>query len=271
MAKFSLMNTTTTVGAAVGSFSVSTITYGTPNALTATVAPSSGNTPPLPVRSISTTAAPILAPLQRKPSPERTQTSTLATAPNQLQVIQANLGIHTIIANYSPGSAFNGSTGTLAGGLQVAPAPLTITATTNTKTYDSTTTATALPTVSGLDRGHFLGSIFTVDSADAITVAGAEVWVGGGPNTSDISIFGTDGMFVRTLSTGASAAAIAVVAGQVWVGGGTNTSGISVFGNDGTFLKTIPTVILADAITVVGAEVWARRRSQHVRHFHLRY
>ena len=58
-------------------------------------------------------------------------------------------------------------------------------------------------------------------------MVGAQVWVGGGPNTSDISIFGTDGMFVRTLSTGASAAAIAVVAGQVWVGGGTNTSGIS--------------------------------------------
>jgi sugar lactone lactonase YvrE len=68
----------------------------------------------------------------------------------QLQVIQANGGVHTITAAYSPGTGFNGSTGTLVGGLKVSPAPLTITATANTKTYDSTASATAIPTVSGL-------------------------------------------------------------------------------------------------------------------------
>ena len=75
---------------------------------------------------------------------------TLVTTPNQLQVILANGGVHTITAIYAPGNGFNGSTGTLGGGLIVTPAPLTITATTNTKTYDSTTTAAAIPTVSGL-------------------------------------------------------------------------------------------------------------------------
>ena len=131
----------------------SSIVYGTPVIFTAIVTPSGGTTNPtgtidfvdvsdnnLDLGSVSGT-----------PGSGNTETFILpATGVNTLQVLQAGGGVHTIAAVYSSNSGFDTSTGTLAGGLQITPAPLTFTATANTKTYDSTTSAAAIPTVSGL-------------------------------------------------------------------------------------------------------------------------
>ncbi len=88
----------------------------------------------------------------RTPGTQTANTTTfvLTLTPNQLQVLQASGGVHTITAFYTDGTSFLGSSTTLAGGLTVRPAPLTITSKTNTKVYDGTTSAATLPTVSGL-------------------------------------------------------------------------------------------------------------------------
>ncbi len=142
------VSTTTTVSA-----NTSTAVYGTPVTLTATVSPATGTTAPTAGSVDFMDGTTDLGAISTETVSGGNAVFTLVTTPKQLQVIQANGGVHTITATYSPGSGFNGSTGTLAGGVKVTPAPLTITATTNTKTYDSTTTAAALPTVAGLVSG----------------------------------------------------------------------------------------------------------------------
>ena len=142
--------TTTTVTAVAGGSPVSTITYGTAIAFTATVSSASGTSAPtlggVEFMDGSIDLGPGVDPTV---SGNNLLFTKILTA-TQLQVIQTNGGVHTITAIYSAGSGFNGSTGTLAGGIQVTRAPFTITALTNTKTYDSTTSAAAIPTITGL-------------------------------------------------------------------------------------------------------------------------
>ncbi len=126
------------------------VVYGTVVTFTATVAPVSGTTAPALGSVDFQDGATDLGVIATDTVSGSNAIFTLITTLNQLKVIQANGGVHTITATYSPGANFTGSAGTLAGGLKVTPAPLTITATTNTKTYDSTTVAAATPTVSGL-------------------------------------------------------------------------------------------------------------------------
>ncbi len=145
-----LITTAAVIGASVGGLPVSSITYGTLLTLSATVSATIGTAVPT-AGSVdfrdgntelgATATASVFA---------NNAVFTLVTTPSQLQVLLANGGVHTVTAAYAPGNGFNGSTGTLAGGLSVTPAPLTITATASTKVYDSTTNAASLPTASGL-------------------------------------------------------------------------------------------------------------------------
>ncbi len=141
------VDTTLTVGAAVGGSSVSTVTYGTPVTLTATVA------------AVGSTSVPSAGSVDFKDGTKdlgvvSTETIsgnnaifTLITTANQLQVTGST---HTITAAYSAPTSFNPSTGTLAGGLSITRAALTITARPNTKVFDGTTSSITTPTVSGL-------------------------------------------------------------------------------------------------------------------------
>ena len=52
-----------------------------------------------------------------------------------------------ITATYSPGSGFNGSSGSTTAAVTVAQLPITVTATANTKRYDDSTSAAATPTI----------------------------------------------------------------------------------------------------------------------------
>ena len=142
------VTTTTTVAA-----NTSTPVYGTPITLTATVSATTGTTAPAAGSVDFQDGSTDLGTIATETVSGSNAVFTLVTTPKQLQVIQTNGGVHTITATYSTGSGFSGSTGTLAGGVKITPAPLTITATANTKTYDSTTTATVVPTVSGLLAG----------------------------------------------------------------------------------------------------------------------
>ncbi len=161
-------NTTTTVSAAVGGSAVTTVTYGTPVTLTATIAPSGGGNAPGAGSVDFKDGANDLGTVSTESVVGSNAVFTLITTVSQLQVLQAGGGIHTITAIYSPSSAFSGSTGTLAGGLAVTPASLTITASTNAKTYDSTTSAVATPTVAGL-----VGSDTVTGLAETYTSANA--------------------------------------------------------------------------------------------------
>ena len=118
--------------------------------MTATVAPASGSTAPTTGSVDFQDGTSDLGTITTQTVSDGNTVFTLTTTTTQLQVIQANGGLHTVTATYSPGSGPSGSAGTLAGGLLVTPASLTITAASNTKTYDSTVTAAATPTVSGL-------------------------------------------------------------------------------------------------------------------------
>ena len=136
------------------SVSQTTAVYGTSVTVTATVAHSSGsNTPP--AGSVDFLDGTInLGLISTETLSGSNAIFSLVTTPNQLQVILANGGIHTITAVFSPGNGFNGSMGTLVGGLTVTPAPLTIAATTNTKTYHGTTTAPAIPKMTCMKGTH---------------------------------------------------------------------------------------------------------------------
>ena len=113
--------------------SASTVTYGTPVTLTATVAPTRGTAVPAAGSVDFQDGTTDLGSISSNTVSGTNAIFTLVTTSTQLQVIQANGGIHTITAVYFPGSGFNGSTGPLAGGLKVTPASLTISAVTNTK------------------------------------------------------------------------------------------------------------------------------------------
>ncbi len=148
-------STTTIVSASAGGSSVAAITYGTLITFAATVSPTSG------------VAAPALGSVDFKDASSGLDLGTIATdtvvggnavfqlvaTPAQMKVLQTSGHVHTITANYVPGTGFATSSGTLTGGLTVNPATLTITAVAFTKTYDSTTAAAATPTVSGLVSG----------------------------------------------------------------------------------------------------------------------
>ncbi len=142
--------TTTTVSAAVGGSSVTTVTYGTHVTLTASVTISGGGGAPtggtvdFKDGTLDLTPGGVTGSVSGS-----NEIFTYITTSTQLQVLQLGGGVHgNITANFtgSPGN----STGTLTPGLTVTPAPLTITAQTNAKTYDGGATAAAVPTVSGL-------------------------------------------------------------------------------------------------------------------------
>ncbi len=133
------ITTTSTVSANVGGSSVATVVYGTLVTLMATVVPASGGNGPV-VGSVDFRDGALdLGTTTTETTSGNTGIFTLVTTANQLQVILANGGVHTITSNYIPGGYFTPSSATLAGGLAVTPASLTITASTNTKTYDATT------------------------------------------------------------------------------------------------------------------------------------
>ncbi len=144
------ITTTSTVSANVGGSSVATVVYGTLVTLLATVVPASGGFGPV-VGSVDFKDGLIdLGTTTTETFSGNTGVFSLVTTANQLQVILANGGVHTITSSYQPGGYFTPSSATLAGGLAVTPASLTITANTNVKTYDATTSAAATPTVAGL-------------------------------------------------------------------------------------------------------------------------
>ena len=142
--------TTTSLAATVGGVTKSTITYGTPITLTATVTDTAAATAPVAGTVVFKDGGTTIGTATVGTPSGNTTTFVFITTQNQLQVILANGGVHTITASYNPGPGFLASSGTLAGGLAVTPATLTITALSNTKGYDGTTTAAATPTVSGL-------------------------------------------------------------------------------------------------------------------------
>ncbi len=163
--------TTTAISATVNGSPVSTITYGTKVTLTAVVTDTSGNTPPT-VGSVDFKDGTTDLGLSKTPGTQTGNTTTfvLVTTVNQLQVSQANAGVHTITASYTDGTSFLGSSITISGGLAVTPAPLSITAQTNSKVYDGTTSATATPTVSGLvgtDRVTALAEVYSDKNSGA--------------------------------------------------------------------------------------------------------
>ncbi len=142
-----VVSTSAVVSAAVGGSSVTTVTYGTPVTLTATITPTSGSTVPG-AGSVDFKDGSIDLGLVSTETPSgNSAVFTLITTVNQLQVTG---GFHSITVHYARGTGFSGSNGTLPGGLAVTTATLTIKATANAKTYDSTTSAAATPTVIGL-------------------------------------------------------------------------------------------------------------------------
>ncbi len=143
--------TTTTVSATVGGAAATSVVYGTPVTLQATVAPPSG-------MSVAPTAGSVdfqdgtndLGVATVATQSGTNSIFTLITTVSQLQVLTGSGSSHTITATYNQATLFSPSSGTLANGLTVTPAPLTITALTQTKTYDATSAALATPTVAGL-------------------------------------------------------------------------------------------------------------------------
>ena len=105
-----------------GSSLPASIIYGTPITFTATVAPSLGSVAP-PAGSVDFQDGSFdLGVISTETLSGSNAIFTLVTTPNQLQVIQANGGVHTITAVYSPADGFDGSSETLVGGLTVSPA-----------------------------------------------------------------------------------------------------------------------------------------------------
>ena len=137
------VNTSTVLGAALGGTSVAVVTYGTPITFAATISPASGTTAPAAGSVDFQDGGTDLGMISTETVSGSNAIFTLVTTPKQLQVIQASGGVHTITATYFPGTGFNGSTGSLAGGLSVTPKPLTVMGiTANNKVYDSTMAAT---------------------------------------------------------------------------------------------------------------------------------
>jgi sugar lactone lactonase YvrE len=144
------VGTSTVVAALVNGITVATVGYGTITTLVATVSPASGNAAPTAGAVDFHEGSIDLGSVSTETMSGTKAIFTLKTTATQLQVSQANNGVNTMTAAYSPGVGFSGSSTSLAGGLAVTPAPLTITAIANTKAYDGTASAAAIPTVSGL-------------------------------------------------------------------------------------------------------------------------
>ena len=185
----------------VSSLPGGTVVYGTPMFLTATVSPVGGSAAPTLGSVEFMDGALDLGPGVDPAISGNNLLFTKILTANQLQVIQTNGGTHTITAVYSPGSGFNGSTGTLSGGVKVTPAPLTIMAVTNTKTYDSTTSAAAIPTVSGLKGNDTVTGLAEVyadrnaGSSKALSVSAYTVNDGnGGSNYTVTTVNNTTGV-----------------------------------------------------------------------------
>ncbi len=162
--------TNTALVAVVNGSLVSNITYGTPVTLTATVTAQTGSSAPSlgSVDFVDMSTNFDLGVVSTDTTSGSDAVFQLITTARTFQAIQAGGGVHAIGAAYTPGDGFDGSTGTLAGGLQVKPASLTFTAQTNTKTYDSTNLAAAIPTVSGLLPGDSVAGLSEAyDTANA--------------------------------------------------------------------------------------------------------
>ncbi len=144
-------NPVVTVSAAVGGSSVTTVTYGTPVTLTATVSLAAGGAPTGGKVDFKDGATDLTPGGVTGTPGTGVEIFTYITTAAQLQVLQLGGGVHNnITANFTGAGTDGNGTGTLTPGLTVNPAPLTITATTNAKTYDATISAAAAPTVSGL-------------------------------------------------------------------------------------------------------------------------
>ncbi len=101
--------------------------YGTPVTITAMVVPTSGTLPT--VGSVDfQDGGTDLGVISTHTGTSGKAIFTLITTFNQLQVIQANGGVHTISATYLPAPAISAGAGTLAGGLVVTPISLGIAA-----------------------------------------------------------------------------------------------------------------------------------------------
>ncbi len=223
----------------------SSIIYGTPIIFTATVTPSGGTTNTTgTVDFVDVSDNNLdLGSVAGTPGAGNSETFILpATGVNTLRVLQAGGGMHTITAVYTADSGFSGSTGTLAGGLTITPAPLTITATANTKIYDSTTSATAMPNVSGLKGSDTVTGMTEVyanaNAGFGKTLSVSAYIVNDGNNGGDytvnplaknsgvinkaiLTVTATTG--TKTYDATATAAAIATVAGLV---GGDTVQGL---------------------------------------------
>ncbi len=249
--KLPFINTTTIVGAVAGGSPVSAVTYGVPVTLTATVTPTTGsdtlNGGTVDFMDGSTD----LGSTSSEVTSGISAVFTLVTTPTKLPVLLANGGTHTITAVFSPASYFNGSTGTLLGGLVITPAPLTITAVANTKVYDSTTTAAAIPTVSGLignDTVTGLGEVYAdrnAASSKPLSVSAYTVNDGNGGNNYTVttalattgvitpaSLIITASVNTKTYDSTTSATAIPTISGLF--GGDTVTGLAEVYSSIGT-------------------------------------
>ncbi len=132
-----------------GGTSVTTVTYGTPVTLMATVMSASGSTAPTAGSVDFQDNGSDLGLVTIDNVTGNSAVFTLVTTATQLQVTG---GIHSITTLYTPATPnfYPDGNGNLASGLNVTPAALTIKATSNSKTYDSTVSASATPTVLGL-------------------------------------------------------------------------------------------------------------------------
>ncbi len=240
-----IASTTLTVGATAGGASVSTVTYGTPVTLTATVASVGGAGTPS-AGSVDFKDGSIdLGLVSTETGAGNNAVFTLVTLANQLQV---NGGSHTITAVYNPGTGFGPSTGTLAGGLTVTRAALTITAVANTKIYDATISAVTKPTVSGLVVGDTisgLAEVYTGPNAGSTKTLSVSAYTladgNGGNNYTVTTVSNTTGVInkapltltartnAKTYDATASAGATPTVAGLV--GGDTVTNLTEVYVN----------------------------------------
>jgi hypothetical protein len=155
-----VVNTSTSLAVLVNGSAAAKVGYGTSATLIATIAAPSGNVAPS-AGSVDFHEGSIdLGSVSTETVSGGKAVFTLKTTPRQLQAG----GVQTLTATYAPGTGFSGSSGSLAGGLKVTPAPLTIAAAPNTKTWDSTTSAAAIPTVTGLISGDTITGLAEVYS-----------------------------------------------------------------------------------------------------------
>ncbi len=175
--------TSTTVHAQVSGASVTTVTYGTPVTLTATIAAAGGTAAPTAGSVDFQDDGNDLGLVTSDTVSGTDAIFTLVTTSTQLQVTGA---VHAITTTYTPATPnfYPDASGNLAGGLNVTAASLTIKATSNTKTYDGSTSAAALPTVLGLKGNDSVSSLS--ESYDTPSVgSGKTLSVGSGYAVND--------------------------------------------------------------------------------------